>query len=30
MTEMTFAGASVGPQGVQLDLTKLSAVVNWK
>ena len=30
MTETTFAGASVGPQGVQPDLTKLSAVVNWK
>ena len=30
MTETTFAGATVGPQGVQPDLAKLSAVVNWK
>ena len=30
MTETTFARASVGPRGVQPDLTKLSAVVNWK
>lgn len=30
MTETTFAGATVGPQGVQPDLTKLAAVVNWK
>ena len=30
MTETTFAGASVGPQGVQPDLAKLTAVVKWK
>jgi len=30
MTETTFAGATVGPQGVQPDLAKLSAIVNWK
>jgi hypothetical protein len=29
MTETTFAGATVGPQGVQPDLQKLMAVVNW-
>ena len=30
MTNMVFAGASVGPAGVQLDLNKLTAIVNWK
>ena len=30
MTEMTFAGATVGPKGVQPDLKKLTAIVNWK
>ncbi|KIK31866.1 hypothetical protein CY34DRAFT_36333, partial [Suillus luteus UH-Slu-Lm8-n1] len=30
MTETTFAGATVGPQGVQPDLAKLTAVVNWQ
>jgi transposase InsO family protein len=30
MTEMVFAGASVGPKGVQPDLKKLTAIVNWK
>ena len=30
MTEMTFAGAAVGPKGVQPDLKKLTAIVNWK
>ena len=30
MTEMVFAGASVGPNGVQPDLQKLTAIVNWK
>ncbi|KAG2058758.1 hypothetical protein BDR06DRAFT_859714, partial [Suillus hirtellus] len=30
MTGMTFAGATVGPQGVQLDLEKLTAIVNWE
>jgi transposase InsO family protein len=30
MTEMIFAGASVGPKGVQPDLKKLTAIVNWK
>ena len=30
MTEMVFAGATVGPKGVQPDLQKLTAIVNWK
>jgi hypothetical protein len=30
MTETTFAGATVGPRGVQLDLEKLTAIVNWE
>jgi hypothetical protein len=30
MTEMVFAGATVGPKGVQPDLKKLTAIVNWK
>jgi hypothetical protein len=30
MTEMVFAGATVGPKGVQPDLAKLTAIVNWK
>ena len=30
MTTMVFAGAYVGPKGVQPDLSKLTAVVNWK
>ena len=30
MMETTFAGATVGPQGVQPDLAKLLVVVNWK
>jgi hypothetical protein len=30
MTSMVFAGASVGPKGVQPDLSKLTAIVNWK
>jgi hypothetical protein len=30
MTTMVFAGASVGPAGVQPDLSKLTAIVNWK
>ena len=30
MTETTFAGATVGLHGVQPDLAKLSAIVNWK
>ena len=30
MTEMVFAGALVGPKGVQPDLKKLTAIVNWK
>ena len=29
MTETTFAGATVGPQGVQPDLAKLTTVVKW-
>ena len=30
MTTMVFAGTSVGPMGVQPDLSKLTAIVNWK
>ena len=30
MTEMVFAGATVGPKGVHPDLKKLTAIVNWK
>lgn len=30
MTEMVFAGATIGPNGVQPDLKKLTAIVNWK
>lgn len=30
MTETTFSGAMVGPQGVQPDLAKLTAVINWQ
>jgi hypothetical protein len=30
MTETTFAGATVGPRGVQPDLEKLTAIVNWE
>ena len=30
MTEIVFAGASIGPKGVQPDLKKLTAIVNWK
>ena len=30
MTEMVFAGATVGPKGVQPDLKKLTTIVNWK
>ena len=30
MTEATFAGGRVGPDGIKLDLTKLTAVANWK
>ena len=30
MTNMVFAGATVGPMGVQPDLSKLTAIVNWK
>ena len=30
MTKMVFAGATVGPNGVQPDLKKLTAIVNWK
>lgn len=28
MTEITFAGATIGPQGIQPDLEKLMAIVN--
>ena len=27
---MVFAGATIGPKGVQPDLQKLTAIVNWK
>jgi hypothetical protein len=30
MTEIVFAGATVGPKGIQPDLQKLTAIVNWK
>ena len=30
MNETVFAGATVGPQGVQPDIAKLSAIINWK
>jgi hypothetical protein len=30
MSEIVFAGASVGQKGVQPDLKKLTAIVNWK
>jgi hypothetical protein len=30
MTEATFAGGRVGPEGIKPDLTKLTAVVDWK
>jgi Reverse transcriptase (RNA-dependent DNA polymerase) len=30
MTEMVFAGATIGPKGVRPDLSKLTAIVNWK
>jgi hypothetical protein len=30
MTETTFAGATVSPEGVQPDLAKLTVVVNWE
>jgi hypothetical protein len=30
MTEIVFAGATVGPKGVQPDLQKFTAIVNWK
>lgn len=30
MIETMFTGATVGPQGVQPDLEKLTAIVNWE
>ena len=30
MTEATFAGARVGPDGIKPDLTKLTAIAHWK
>ena len=30
MTTAVFAGATVGPNGVQPDLSKLTAIVNWR
>lgn len=30
MTEATFAGGRVGPEGIKPDLTKLTAIANWK
>ncbi|KAG2743020.1 hypothetical protein P692DRAFT_20681697, partial [Suillus brevipes Sb2] len=30
MSEVTFAGARVGKDGIKPDMTKISAVVNWE
>ena len=30
MTEATFVGVRVGPTGIKPDLTKLTAIVDWK
>lgn len=30
MTEATFAGARVGPEGIKPDLTKLTAISEWE
>ena len=30
MTEIVFAGATIGPKRVQPDLKKQTAIVNWK
>ena len=30
MTEATFAGGRVGPEGIKPDLTKLTAIADWK
>ena len=30
MTEAVFVGATVGPDGIKLDLTKLTAVIDWE
>lgn len=30
MTEIVFAGSRVGPDGVQIDATKLTAIVDWR
>ena len=30
MNKIVFAGTSVGPKGVQPDLKKLTAIINWK
>ena len=30
MTEASFAGGRVGPEGIKPDLTKLTAIANWK
>ena len=30
MTKAVFAGASMGPAGIRPDLTKLTAIVDWK
>ena len=30
MSQIVFAGTSVGQKGVQPDLQKLTAIVNWK
>jgi hypothetical protein len=30
MTEAVFAGATVGPDGIKPDLTKLTAIVDWQ
>ena len=30
MTEAVFAGATIGPEGIKPDLTKLTAIIDWK
>ena len=30
MSEVVFAGERVGTEGIRVDLTKLTAVVNWE
>jgi len=30
MTEAVFAGATIGPDGIKPDLTKLTAIIDWQ